>query len=184
MDNQIPVIEGDLTPITDKTLNYVLGSLFRKARIYYIILFPIFTVLSCVLAVYDFKKGYTATAVLYIVLGLVFVLFCAKTLILDIPKKIKACVSQFRKNHPGPEHYVYYPDRRVMSDAENSVTVRYDEAFRAKELDDCWLIYIGDKDAWELLICAKESYSEPGHYEKAIELLLSNVPEKNIKRLK
>ncbi|MBO4501841.1 MAG: hypothetical protein J5760_06320, partial [Clostridia bacterium] len=77
-----------------------------------------------------------------------------------------------------------YPDRRVMSDAENSVTVRYDEAFRAKELDDCWLIYIGEKDAWGLLICAKESYSVPGHYEKAIELLLSNVPEKNIKRLK
>ena len=184
MDNSIPVIEGDLTPITDETLNYVFGSLFRKARIYYIILFPVITVMCGMLAVYDFMKGYTATAVLYIVIGVIFVLFCAKTLILDIPKKIKACVSQFRKNHPGPEHYVYYPDRRVMSDSENSATVRYDEVFKAKELHDCWLFYMGEKNAWDLLYCAKECFSEPGHYEKAVELLLSNVPEKNIKRLK
>ena len=30
---------------------------------------------------------------------------------------------------------MYYPDRRVMSDSENSATVRYDEVFKAANED-------------------------------------------------
>ena len=183
METNIPVIEGDFAPISDKTLYSAYNSLFKRLRTSYYAGMAIFAVAFGFFAVSAFIHGKTVSGAVYAGVGCALELLYAKFVFKDIPKRINAGVAQTRKLHSGTEHYVYYSDRRVVTGTENTLTVRYEEIFKAQELKDCWVFYVGEENSWSLLIVAKESYTEPGHYEKALELLLQYVPEKNIKPL-
>jgi len=183
METNIPIIEGDFIPISDQTLYSAYNSLFKRLRISYYVGMAIFALAFGLLAVSSFIHGKTVSGIFYVVMGCVLELIYAKFVFRDIPKKINAGVAQTRKLHSGTEHYVYYSDRRVVTGTENTHTVRYEEIFKAQELKDCWVFYVGEENSWSLLIVAKESYTVPGHFEKALELLLQYVPEKNIKPL-
>lgn len=184
METNIPIIEGDFTPISDRTLYSAYSSLFKRIRISYYAGMAVLAVVFGGQAAYGFINGNTLWGAVFAGVGCVLVLLYAKFLFKDIPKRINAAIAQSRKFQTGTEHYVYYSDRRVVTGSENTFTVRYEDIFKAQEIKECWLFFVGDENSWSLLTVAKESYTEPGHYEKALELLLSKVPEKKIKRRK
>ncbi len=180
MDNDTVVLEGELNPVSDRVLNETLDHIFFRQKLYdWIYLAVCVCAAVFFLAVYGFDPNNMLLFIVLCACSLLAVFFVA----VSLPKRKKACADQIRKRATSG-HYIYYQDRRVCIREDSTSTVRYDEFFKAVELKNTWLLYIGEKNAWEVMMVSSDMFLEQGHYEKALELMLSKVPEKNIKHRK
>ena len=183
MDNNDVIIEGDLNAISDRPLFEALNFLFLRQKIADWIWLAICVFCIVFYLVIASIYGFDIYIIILTVLVSTACVFAVIRLFVKTPRQIKASAAQFRKA-AAAGHYVYYPDRRVVIRKDTTSTLRYEEIFKAKELKYSWIFYVGEKDAWQILIHDRDSYPDEEHYEKALELLLSGVPEKSIKHRK